>query len=411
MGAVIRKEFRQIVRDPRTLAVIIALPLFLLVMFGYAISLDVENAPIAVVDYDKSSASRALTETFRHNEYTALARTVESARAVEALMRSETVQAAVIIPRDFSSALHGGEQAAVQVLVDGTNGSTASSLQGYLRAIVLDYGEQFRREHLSGGAGSAGGGGSGIDGSGGRGAGAGPGTDAHAATGGAAGTAAGGPEPLIDFRQRVWFNPELESNRFLIPGLVAFLLVVTAVISTALSVVREKEQGTMEQLVASPLSQLDLILGKSIPYMAISLLVAAFIFGSSYLVFGVGIAGSVVWLAVVTVLFLFACLAFGIFISSIAETQQVAFMVAVLTTLLPSFLLSGFVFPIENMPVPIQAFTYIVPARYYLSALRAVMLKGAGPAVFWADAALLMLFAVVMTTAGSIRLGRGGISK
>lgn len=372
MRAVIKKEMRQIVRDPRTLAVLIALPLFLLVMFGYAISLDVRNAPVGVLDHDRSPESRALIAELQHNEYTSLAVMLTAESEVEPLMQQEAIRAALVIPADFSRSLLSGRRTGVQLLIDGTNGTTASALLGYLEAIVRGYGSSF--------AGNEGG-----------------------------RSAAAAAAPRIDFRPRVWFNPELESNRFLVPGLVAFLLVVTAVISTALSIVKEKEQGTMEQIIASPLRRLDLIIGKSVPYLAISLLVAGFVFVSSYFLFGVGIAGSVLWLAAVTLLFLFACLSFGIFISSIAESQQVAFIIAVLATLLPSFLLSGFVFPIENMPLPIQAVTYIVPARYYLSALRAIMLKGAGLSLFWPDALLLLLFTAAVLTAGSVRLSRGGV--
>jgi ABC-2 type transport system permease protein len=253
----------------------------------------------------------------------------------------------------------------VQVLVDGTNGTTGSALLGYMQAVVIDYAGTIKGTKL------------GID----------------------------NKEVLpLDYRPRVWFNPELESNLFLIPGLVAFILVVTAVVSTALSVVREKELGTMEQIAASPLRPIDLILGKVLPYMVISAFIAASIFVASYVFFDVEIEGNLLWLAGVTLLFLFACLGLGILISSIAETQQVAFLIAILSTFLTSFILSGFVFPIENMPVPIQVFTYLVPARYYLTALRAIMMKGAGISVFWREVAFLFVFAAVTVGSGVFRL-------
>jgi ABC-2 type transport system permease protein len=185
---------------------------------------------------------------------------------------------------------------------------------------------------------------------------------------------------------------------------VAFILVVTAVISTALSVVREKELGTLEQIAASPLRPVDLILGKTLPYMAISAVIATLVFVASYVFFGIGVRGSILWLTGATLLFLFACLGLGIFISSIADTQQVAFLIAVLTTFLPSFILSGFVFPIENMPEIIRVFTYLVPARYYLSALRTIMLKGAGMGVFLPDLLFLAAFAGLTIGAGVFRL-------
>lgn len=363
--AVVKKELRQILRDPRTLGVLLFVPLFLLVMFGYAISLDVKNAAVAVVDLDKSRQSRELLRGFSHSEYFDLRWFLDDVTRLEPMILNETVKGALIIPRGFSEALLRGEQASVQILVDGTNGTTGSALLGYMQAVVIDFGGSLQESRL------------GVE----------------------------STEVLpIDYRPRVWFNPELESNQYLIPGLVAFILVVTAVISTALSVVREKELGTLEQIAASPLRPLDLILGKTLPYMVISAVIAASVFVASYVFFGVGVAGSLLWLAGVTVLFLFACLGLGIFISSIAETQQVAFLIAILSTFLPSFILSGFVFPIENMPTPIQVVTYLVPARYYLSALRAIMLKGAGVAVFWPDVLFLALFAAITVGAGVFRL-------
>ncbi|NBF40370.1 MAG: ABC transporter permease [Spirochaetes bacterium] len=363
--AVVKKELRQIIRDTRTLGVLLFVPVFLLVMFGYAISLDVKNAPIAVVDHDKSRQSRELIRGFSHSEYFDLAYFTDDTGQLESMFLDETVQGALVIPGDFSKRILRGEDTTVQVLIDGTNGTTGSALLGYMQAVVIDYAGSLQEARL------------GVD------------------------TAQVLP---IDYRPRVWFNPELESNQYLIPGLVAFILVVTAVISTALSVVREKELGTLEQIAASPLRPVDLILGKTLPYMVISAVIAASIFVASYFFFDVGVAGSLLWLAGVTLLFLFACLGLGIFISSIAETQQVAFLIAILSTFLPSFILSGFVFPIENMPVPIQAVTYLVPARYYLSALRAIMLKGAGVMVFWPDVLLLAIFAAATVGAGIFRL-------
>lgn len=363
--AVVKKELRQIIRDPRTLAVLLLLPLFLLVMFGYAISLDVKNASMAVVDHDNSSYSRELIRGFAHSEQFDLTHFLDDTGELEALIVGETVKGALVIPRGFSARLLRGEPTTVQILIDGSNGTTGSALQGYMQGVIIDYAASIQSVRI--------------------------------------GVQSTDVVP-IDYRPRVWFNPELESNQYLIPGLVAFILVVTAVISTALSVVREKELGTLEQIAASPLRPLDLILGKTLPYMVISAMIAASIFGASYFLFDVGVAGSLWWLSGLTVLFLFACLGLGIFISSIAETQQVAFLIAILSTFLPSFILSGFIFPIENMPLPIQAATYLVPARYYLSALRAIMLKGAGIGVVWQDVVLLTIFAGGAVGAGIVRL-------
>lgn len=363
--AVAKKELRQILRDKRTLGVLLFVPLFLLVMFGYAISLDVKNATIAVVDGDRSRESRALIANFAHSEQFNLAYNLENAERLETLILDEKAKGALVIPPGFATALLRGDGAEVQLLIDGTNGTTGSALLGYMQAVIIDYARTVQAKRV------------GID----------------------------VAEILpIDYDPRVWFNPELESNRYLIPGLLAFILVLTAVISTALSVVREKELGTLEQIAASPLRPVDLVLGKTLPYMVISAVIAAAVFGASYIFFDVGVAGSLLSLAGVTALFLFACLGLGIFISSIADTQQVAFLIAMLATFLPSFILSGFVFPIENMPALIRLVTYLVPARYYLSALRIIMLKGGGPALFWREVVLLALFASVTVGAGVVRL-------
>lgn len=361
--AMVRKEMRQIVRDKRTLGVLLLLPAFLLVMFGYAISLDVENAAIAIVDYDRSPESRLTMGILEQSRYVDLRYHLDNTAPLNRLFRTGGARAAVIIPAGYGEALARGSTAAAQIIVDGSDGTTGNTILGYLQSILADVPREVEGTPGTPGAGRA-----------------------------------------IDFRPRVWFNPELESNQFLVPGLVAFILIVTAVISTALSVVREKELGSMEQLAVSPLAPSELIIGKTLPYLVISFVIAVSIFALSYLLFDLVVAGSYFLLVAVTLLFLFACLGFGVFISTIAETQQVAFLIAILSTFLPSFILSGFVFPIRNMPVIIQAVTYLIPARHYLSALRAIVLKGAGIEVIWRDLLLLLVFSGVMVAAGSYRI-------
>jgi ABC-2 type transport system permease protein len=365
LRAVVTKEFRQILRDRRTLGLVIFLPLFLLIMFGYAVSLDVRNASLGIVDLDRTSVSRRVISAFVHNpRYFDVREYPDSAAQLyDRILRGE-LQGGMVIPRGFYRDILAARQPSVQILVDGTHGTIASALQGYMVSVI-------RSVTVPGNYGD-------------------------------------GEEGGIDLRQRVWFNPELESNRYLIPGLVAFILVITAVISTALSIVREKELGTMEQLKASPIRPVELILGKTIPYTVISVVISVAIFAAGYLLFGVGVAGSVVALAGATVLFLVASLGMGIFISSIADTQQVAFLISILVTFLPAFILSGFIFPIENMPLPIQAVTYLIPARYYIAALRTIMLAGGGIEAYGRDLLFLGGFGVVMIAAGVVRLRRRG---
>jgi ABC-2 type transport system permease protein len=205
---------------------------------------------------------------------------------------------------------------------------------------------------------------------------------------------------------RVWYNPELRSALFLVPGLIAYIAMLTAVVSTALSVVREKEAGTMEQVRMSPIGPLPYVLGKTAPYFVISLVVALSIVLLSMLLLGLPMRGS--WLALLgsISLFLIGALAFGLLISTVAETQQVAFQMALLTSYLPTLMLSGFIFPIASMPAPLQVVTYVVPARYFLVTLRGILLKGVGPGVLWEDFLALAIFAVVVLGLASLRLRR-----
>ena len=213
----------------------------------------------------------------------------------------------------------------------------------------------------------------------------------------------------VEFEPRVLFNPQLRSPVYLVPGLISLILVVTAVMSTAMSIVREKEHGTMEQIVVSPVHPVSYVLGKTAPYTVVSLLIASLVLFASRIFFGIEVVGNPFLLLLVTFVFLIACLGLGILISTIADSQQVAFLIATIVTLLPTFILSGFVFPIKNMPVIIQAVTYIIPARYYLTMLRGLMLKGAGLVHFWGD--LLALIAVAVLTLGisAVRMRKGGL--
>jgi ABC-2 type transport system permease protein len=208
----------------------------------------------------------------------------------------------------------------------------------------------------------------------------------------------------IDFKPRVWYNPELESAKFLVPGLIAFILMVTAVVSTAMAIVRERELGTMEQLMVSPIKPIELILGKTIPYTLISLFATVTVLFLGYILFDVSIKGSIFLLSLVTFIFFIGSLGMGLLISTMVETQQLAFMIAAIVSMLPTFILSGFVFPIRNMPIIIQGITYLLPARYFLVVLRAIILKGAGLSAFWDQALILAIYAFFMISISSLRM-------
>jgi ABC-2 type transport system permease protein len=369
--AMIRKEFRQVLRDPPTLGILLIVPLLLLVLFGYAVNMDVKTVRVGVIDGDNSPESRRVTDIFRVLDIFSTVGYPETPFEAEKALVDGRIEAVIIIPPGFGRDLVSNRKPSVQVLLDGSNVTIASTAQSYIEAAFTDLSLGLETEWRS------------------------P-------------TPAGGSKavPPVDFRPRIWFNPELRSTVFLVPGLISLIMVITAVISTALSVVREKEKGTMEMLEASPLSSMSLILGKTVPYMVISLLETMLILIAGRFLFGVEIQGSIPALLGITFLFLLSCLGLGLLISTIAATQQTAFLVATVVTVLPSFILSGFVFPIRNMPPIIRAITHLIPARYFLTAERALIIRGAAVSSIWPQALALALFSVITLAVSSRRLGR-----
>ncbi len=369
---IVKKEFRQVIRDRRSLAVLLFIPAFLITMFGYALNFDVKHIIMAVYDEDNSKLSREYVSSLLHTEYFDLCGYLSDREQIDNLMGNEKIQAAVVIPPDFSNNLTAGKESEVQVIIDGANSNTATTVNGYTEAFTMDFSQKvILKTFLKTGSNSA--------------------------------------VMPIDFRPRIWFNPELKSAKFLIPGLIGFILMITAVVSTALSIVREKERNTIEQILVSPVSPLELVLGKVIPYILISLVAAAAVLLVGNILFDVVVAGSYLLLFLVTLIFLVACLGLGILVSTAADTQQTAFMMATTITVLPTFILSGFVFPIRNMPEVIQAVTYLVPARFYLVALRAIILKGVGLAAFWKEILFLLAFGGLVLSVSIVRLRKWGL--
>jgi len=352
--AVARKEFRQIARDRRSLMVLLFVPAFFLLLYGYALSFDVQNIRLAVQDNDRSPSSRDIVNAFVRSGYFRLAADVSSSREYEQLIDRGDVRAALIIPKGLERDLMTGHRVPVQVIINGDNSNTATTVMGYALRVLQT---------------------------------------ASAA-------------PLISVESRVWYNPQLRSALFLIPGLIAYIGMLSSVIATALSVVREKERGTMEQVRMAPLGTGAYIIGKTLPYFVISLGTSLVIVLVSMVLFGLPMNGSWVLLILALSLYLAGALGLGLMISTIAESQQVAFQVAVLASFLPTMMLSGFVFPIASMPAAIQVITYIVPARYFIVALRSIVLKGAALATFWTELVALALYAALMLTLASKRLAR-----
>jgi drug efflux transport system permease protein len=358
--AVALKEFRQIARDRRTLAILLLVPVFFLLLYGYALNWDIRHVRLAVDDRDHSAESRSLVAAFVHSGYFDLVTTAGN-QTISPLLDSNAVRAILIIPAGLGRAVNSGSPASVQVLLNGDNANTATTVMSYALTIVRSESARYQPVAV---------------------------------------------QPLVSVEPRIWYNPELRSTLFLVPGLIAYITMITAVVSTALSIVREKERGTIEQVRMAPLGAGPFVLGKTVPYFVLSLISAMVIVLASMALFGMPMRGSWPVLLLAVSLFLIGALGVGLLISSMAETQQVAFQAAMLASFLPTFMLSGFIFPISSMPPFLQAVTYAVPARYFLIALRAIVLKGAPIETFWRELAALTAFGAAVLTLASVRLRR-----
>jgi len=363
----VRKEFIQILRDSRLRRIVFLAPIFQLLAFGYAVSTDVHNTKLFVVDHDRTSISRELVDGLTRSGYFRVAgRSERPADLVQALERGTAV-VGLEIPPGFAAALGRGDPQEVQVLVDGTNSNTATVAKGYAESLVLDFG----RRAMVAAAGSAAGGG--------------------APAGNAVGSAAA---PSIDLHARVWFNPGLVSRIYNVPAVAGVIIMLICLLLTSLAVVREREIGTLEQLMASPLRPIELIAGKTIPFAVIGLIDLVLVTSVAILWFHIPFRGSLAVLLLASVLFLLSGLGIGLLVSTVSRTQQEAFMASFLI-FMPTILLSGFMFPVSSMPEIFRWLTLLNPMRHYLEIVRAVFLKGTGLEALWGQhLALLALGAV-----------------
>jgi ABC-2 type transport system permease protein len=360
--AVYRKELRQIARDRRTLMILAFIPVFFLLLYGYALNFDIRNVALAVEDRDGTPESRALVSAFVNSGYFDLAAAVYSPADAERLLDLNDARAVLVVPEGFGRDLTTGRTASVQVLIAGDNANTATTVMGYALSIVRD----------------------------------------------SSAVAPGRVQivPPVAVEPRIWYNPELRSTLFLVPGLIAYIAMITAVASTALSIVREKEMGTIEQVRMAPIGTFSFVVGKTIPYFLVSLLSAALIILAAMLLFGLPMRGNWGALLVALSLFLIGALATGLLISTVADSQQVAFQMALLISLLPTLILSGFIFPISSMPRALQLVTNLVPARYFLIALRGIVLKGVPLATLIVPLVAMSIYAAAMLALASLRLAR-----
>ncbi len=350
--AVAQKEVRQLRRDTRSLILAFLMPVLLVVLFGYAITWDVSDIRTAVVDQDGSARSRELLDAFRSAGYFTLTAQIERTVDIGALLDRGRVQLALVIPPDFAADLDAGRPAQLQAIVDGSDANTAGIVLAYTQAIARSYSTRIQLQ----------------------------GAPLH---------------PPVEARSRVWYNEELSSRNMIVPGLVAVIMMIIAAMLTSLTIAREWERGTMEQLAATPVAPSEIVLGKLLPYLVIGLIdvVVASVIGVA--LFQVPFRGSPLLLMILALFFLIGALGLGMFISAVTRTQVLATQVAMIATFLPAFLLSGFMYSIAVMPPVLRAVTFLVPARYFLVVTRGVFLKGVGAEVLRLQGWFMIAFALV----------------
>ncbi|MCX5695427.1 MAG: ABC transporter permease [Candidatus Omnitrophica bacterium] len=357
--AIAWKEFIQIRRDPRSLGLALAIPIFLLLIFGYGLSLDIDHVRTLVWNQDASSElTRDFLLNFQNSKYFKIIGYTDNYREIEHKIDSGQILLALVIPKDFSFYIKSGKTAPLQLIVDGSDANTATIALGYVRTVVANYNVNLLSSAM----------------------------------------ASQGLKPVKapEARSRIWFNMGLVSTWFIVPGVIAMIIMIIAALLTSICVAREWERGTMEQLISTPVKAPELILGKLVPYFTIGFFDLTVGVLMARILFSIPFRGSYLILIILSALFLIGALSQGILISVVARTQLMASQLASLSTLLPTMLLSGFIYPIFNMPKVIQAVTYFIPARYYIVVLRESFLKGGSILALWDETVFLILFAAMM---------------
>lgn len=359
----VKKEFIQIRRDRRLLPILLILPVMQLIILGYAVSSDIKNLATAVCDLDRSPSSRAFTDRFATSGYFDIRHRLDDERQIKDLMDAGRVRVGIVIPPRFATKLARQETATVQLLLDGSDSNTANVAQGYVTQIVNAEAGRIILERL-------------------------------------------GPKSLlpvgVDATVRVWYNPDLKSVNFMVPGVIALIVTIVTMTMTATAIVKEKERGTIEQLIVSPIHPYQLMLGKAIPFVIIGYADILIVVLAGLFWFRVPIAGSFSLLLILSGLFIMTTLGLGLLISTVSQTQQQAMMLGFFLNP-PLMLLSGFIFPIASMPEPVQYLTYLIPLRYFLVIIRGIFLKGIGLDILWPQAVTLLFFGVGVLTLSALR--------
>jgi ABC-2 type transport system permease protein len=366
IARIIRKEFIQLGRDPRLLRLVLLAPVFQLFIFGYSVTTDVTHINTALLDEDRTSASRALAERFLRSRYFDFDHRLSRPDEIDRLLDAGKAQMVLRIPRGYAADLARGRTAEVQIILDGSDSMTASIISGYVNGVLREHSARIAAQRLA---------------------------RLRARLPGL---------PSLDPRLRVWYNPELKSVYFMVPAIMCTILLVVTTLLTSLAIVKEREIGTLEQLIVTPIRPPELMIGKTVPFVIIGFLDMTLVLLAAVLWFRVPVAGSVPLLFLLSAAFLLTTLGIGLFISTISRTQQQA-MMTTFFFLLPSFLLSGFMFPIENMPRAIQLITYAIPLRYFLVIVRGIFLKGNGLALLWPQVLILTAFGLVIFSLAASR--------
>jgi ABC-2 type transport system permease protein len=350
--AIIRKEFIHIFRDWRTLLIIVLMPILMIVLYGYAITLDIRNISIGVIDDARSTESRALIEAFSENGFFKPYGHEISRGDIEHLFMRRDVHAVIVIPKTFSTDLAADHGAAVQLIIDASDSNVGTFVNNYASQVLRVYNERMN----------------------------------------------GRLPVLFELAPRIFYNPDMNSTNFFVPGLVALILMLISALLTSIAITREKETGTMEQILVSPVHAREIVLGKVLPYVLLGLINAALILLSAKILFDVPIRGSLLLLGGMTLVYVFVALSFGLMISTVARTQLIAMFGTLMATILPTIMLSGFIFPISSMPQVLQYLANILPATYFLIIIRAIMLKGVGLTELWSQALILTAIGAFLLT-------------
>jgi ABC-2 type transport system permease protein len=357
--AMTRKEYLHIIRDPRSLAAALLQPLMMLLLFGWALSLDVDRIPTVIYDLDRTPVSDALIKDFRGSRYFQIVEEVHNYRPIDQGIDSRRALLAVVIPDDYSRNLASGKTADVQFLLDGSDSNTASIAMGYAETMIQNYAQNQREGAEMSRTGNV----------------------MHAP---------------IEPRIRVWYNTDLVSRNFIVPGLIAVILMIIAAMLTSLTIAREWENGTMEQLLSTPVRPLEMAVGKLSAYFVLGIVVMLISLFVGMVVFRVPMKGNPILLFFSSCVFLFGALSWGILISAMNRNQLSAYQLCTLTSFLPAFLLSGFIYSIQSMPLVIQFVSLFVPARYFIDIVKGIFLKGIGLEILWFDFLLLVVYGAAM---------------